>query len=330
MFNRIKRKLLPFYSTVRTASKGRSSFIGTAFDLLYSKVRFHVSYDEYLKYDFYKHKNSYRKNFLLVYHQRNKYVKINTKKFTQSKYDFYNRIPDLYVRKMIRIPDCGVDTFLDFAQRQVKFIAKPDKGSLGRSIEAFEYTTDEAAVEFFNKSKDCPIVCEEFINQHKALSDLNPFSVNTVRVVTILQDGNVEVISAALKMGARPDVIVDNMHKGGIGAQVDINTGIVSTIGRDYKFKEFTHHPVSGIKINGFQIPNWDMVIDRVKTAHKRLPQCLLFGWDMAITDDNVDIVEANNAPGPKLMQTMDKLPKGEKVIKLFKKGNPHKEKVPK
>ena len=32
-----------------------------------------------------------------------------------------------------------------------------------------------------------------------------------------------------------------------------------------------------------------------------------------------VDIVEANNAPGPKLMQTMDQIPKGEKIIRMIK-----------
>lgn len=327
MLNKIKRKLTPFYSTVRKVGNGKR-LVRIGFDLLYCKIRFHVSYDEYLKYDFYKHKNSYRKNFVLVYHQKKKYVSINTKKFTQSKYDFYNRIPDLYIREIIRIPDCGVESFVEFAKKHTKFITKPDKGSLGRSIEIFEYTTDLAAIEFFNKSVNDSVICEEFIKQHDELNKLNPFSVNTVRVVSILQDDNVEIISAALKMGAKPDAFVDNMHKGGIGAQLDVDTGVVTTVGRNYNFKEFTHHPISGIQLQGFQVPNWDLIIERVKTAHKRLPQCMLFGWDMAITNDNVDIVEANNAPGPKLMQTMDKIPKGEKLMKLFKKGNPYKENV--
>ena len=57
-----------------------------------------------------------------------------------------------------------------------------------------------------------------------------------------------------------------------------------------------------------------------MKTAHKRLPQCMIYGWDIAITETGADIVEANSKPGTRIMQVMDAVPKGKTVLPLIKK----------
>ena len=63
-----------------------------------------------------------------------------------------------------------------------------------------------------------------------------------------------------------------------------------------------------------------DKAVTLVKEAHKRLPQCMLYGWDIAITETGVDIVEANSKPGTRIMQVMDAVPKGKHVLPLIKK----------
>ena len=112
------------------------------------------------------------------------------------------------------------------------------------------------------------------------------------------------------------------MHKGGIAAQVDLKSGIVSTFGYDYEGNKYISHPTTGSNILGVQLPNWDKVIELVKTAHSKLPQCALLGWDIAITQTSADIIEANTAPGPLLTQFMDLVPKGEQIIALMKQNN--------
>lgn len=320
LLSNLRKNLSEFKKTVCTASNGKWDAIKIAFDLMYCKMRFHVNNDEYLKYKFYNLKDRYRKNFLLVYHQKHSYVKISTRHFTRSKYILYRKIPDLFSREMILAPYCGEDTFVEFLKKHQKVIVKPDNGSLGRGIHLLHYTDEASARERFKQySFENPVICEEYIRQHSILNAFNPFSVNTVRVVTILNGNDVEIIAAALKTGGAIGKFVDNMHSGGIGMQVDIETGITTTSGKDYHFNDYVYHPVTGVRFLGFQVPNWDKVLDLVKTAHLRLPQCLIFGWDVAITENGVDLIEANNAPGPLLMQTLDRIPKGEKVIKLIK-----------
>ena len=321
IIKRVKNKLKNFYHTVKFVADGKKDFLLIAMDYVYCKMRFRVTSDEYLKYGFYNFSNRYRKQFLLTKHKK-QLRNINTRGFTSSKYIVYKRISDLYEREMLLVPQCGEDAFVEFIKRVKKVVLKPDYGSAGHGVKIYEYTNEEyARKKFATFSESKAYVCEEFISQHPAMQELGPFSVNTIRIVSILKDGEAQIISATLRMSANPKAVVDNMLNGGIGAQVDIATGIVSTRAIDYAFNEYTHHPSSGVQIIGFNIPNWDMAIERVKTAHKRLPQCMLLGWDVAITPNGVDIVEANNSPGSRIMQAMDRIPKGQKIIPLMKKN---------
>ena len=310
-----------FKEAMKKISKGKWDFFKLTLDYFFCRWRFHVNLNEYVKYELYNLKNRYRKDFLLVYHQKNRYINITTRHFTRSKFISYKRLPDLFVREIILLPHCGEDEFVEFMKKHQKAVLKPDRGSLGIGIEIFEYVDDESVrAKFKTFSEKKPVVCEEFIRQHHALDELNPFSVNTVRVVTILNEGEVEVVAAILKTGGTSYKFVDNMHNGGVGGQLDIETGIVTTFGRNYLNREYVFHPVTNAQIIGFRVPNWDKVIALAKEAHQRQPQCLIFGWDIAITEDGAEIVEVNNAPGPLLMQTMDRVPKGRKIIKMMKK----------
>lgn len=300
-------------------SRNKLEFFTILCDLIYCRVRFHVTGDEYLKYNFHNFKNRYRKNFLLMYH-KGQFCNITKRYFGCSKYLLYKRIPNMFSRGITLLPYCGEDGFLRFMKKYKKIIIKPDTGSFGRDIEVFKYTNDDAAHNVFRRfSGDRAMICEEFLQQHHLMAELNPSSVNTLRVVTILYEGKVEIVSAALKTGGSADAFIDNMHGGGIGAQIDIESGIVTTFGTDYNFNTYIYHPVTGKQFIGFNIPHWDKVREFVIKGHLQIPQCLIYGWDIAITEEGPELIEVNNSPGPMLMQTMDQIPKGEKIIKMLK-----------
>lgn len=290
------------------------------FDVIYCRLIYHATYKEYLMYRFYNYKNRYRKNFFLKYHQRNEFKKINTgTAFTKSKYGFYSKIPECFSREMIITSESGEQGFVDFAKKHGKIVVKPNGGSLGKGISIFTYTDDEQARKFYaDFYKD--MICEEFIQQHDGMNALNPYSVNSLRIVTFLTDGEVKIIAAILRTGSKSGVFVDNMCSDGIGAQIEISTGIVSTHGFDYHDNTYIKHPVSGVQFLGFNIPNWDEAIQRVTQAHKKLPECRIFGWDIAITQSGVDIIEANNRPGVPIMQMEDLKPRGAEVLAVTRR----------
>lgn len=287
-------------------------------DIIFCKHFLHVTEEEYFHYNFYNLKNRYRKKFLLIHHQKTLYKKINIKGFTRDKYKAYIDLKCYYGREIIKLPECGLEGFLEFVKRHKKVVIKPIDSSCGQGIVIFKFKDENNAISEYVYLSSKNYVCEEFIEQHDVLSQLNPYSVNTIRVVSLSSEGKVEIISANLRMG-NGEKCIDNVKQGGISAVVDINSGVIISIGKTYNNQYFETHPKTGTKILGVKIPNWDEVIKLVENAHNEYKECMLLGWDIAITKNNAVLVEVNNAPGPMIMQYIDKIPKGEKIFAAAK-----------
>lgn len=45
------------------------------------------------------------------------------------------------------------------------------------------------------------------------------------------------------------------------------------------------------------KIPMWDKVLETVTNAAKLIPQVRFIGWDIAITNSGVEIIEGNHNP---------------------------------
>lgn len=288
-------------------------------DIIYCRLFLHCNYDEYGQYHFYKYRNSYRKNFILLRHKKLLYRKINPRRYTMHKKVFYKKIQRGIHREVLYMPECGLDAFLAFVKKHQRVIVKPDVGSRGVGIQLFKFENDNQAQAFFESFTD-EMLCEEYIYQHKEMNALNPNSVNSLRIVALCDEGKVEILAACVKSGGSADAIVDNMHNYGIGADVDIETGIVTTFGHDYHNHVYSHHPVTGKQIIGFVIPYWKETLDLVKATHLDMAECPFVGWDVAITEKGPEIIEANSAPGHKLMQYFNEQPKGQYLRAYIKR----------
>ncbi len=301
---------------------GRTSFMKLFIlcDALFCRFFWNCTYDEYCIYEFYKYRNSYRKNFILQYKKTKYYSKINPYRYTMHKKVFYKAIQSGMKREIVYLSDINEQEFVNFVKKHKKIITKPDVGSRGVNIRLLEYTDDQQVRSYYN-SLDKDTICEEYICQHDKLSSLNPNSVNTVRIVALCDNGTVEFVAASLKCGKFENSIVDNMHNNGIGANVDIQTGVVSGKGYDYNDHTFIYHPYTGTQIVGFAVPFWAETLELVRKTHLQVSECPLLGWDVAITKSGPEIVEINGAPGPKLMQLMDQKPKAQ-ILKDYIKNH--------
>lgn len=288
-------------------------------DIIYCNIFLHCTLEEYRIYEFYKYKNSYRKNFILIHNKLRDYLKINPYRFAEHKKVFYKLIKRGIHRELLYLPEATEEQFLDFVKKHKKIITKPDVGSCGKNIQLFEYYNEQQAIKFYKTIKDKETICEEYIRQHDELNRLNPDCVNSIRIVTLLSGDDITFISASLKIGGQKNSFVDNMHQKGVGANVDIQTGVVTSLGYDYHDHSFIYHPLSKAQIIGFCIPFWSQTIELIKKTHLDVSECPLLGWDVAITNEGPEIIEINSSPGPRLMQLMDQKPKKTALIKYIK-----------
>ncbi len=150
----------------------------------------------------------------------------------------------------------------------------------------------------FDELKDSPqVLLEEVVKQHPDVSAIYPQAVNTVRMVTLLKDGEFHVLCSFMKFGQGGSV-VDNMIAGGMIAGVDEVNGIIETsaVDRDGNVHEF--HPDTGKAIKGFKIPEYDKVLELTEKALRKAPGINFVGWDVAICDGKAVIIEGNTMPG--------------------------------
>jgi hypothetical protein len=148
-------------------------------------------------------------------------------------------------------------------------------------------------------------VVQEALLNHPDFAAFNMGALATLRIMTILDEsGRPEVHFAVLRMPSRPGAVVDNFHAGGIAAAVDLATGMVgeaTDIGLARRTAWHRTHPSSGAQIAGIVVPS----------AHEVFTSKPVAGWDIAVCDEGVVIVEANGYPDLDIIQRTHRRPVG-------------------
>lgn len=280
-----------------------------------AKKRTECTPKEYYMYRFYELSDEEQATMFLITHQRKLRKKFDTRQ------EFVNIIcnkekTNLYFSELVRRPWCvntkaSFEEFCEVFKDTKRIMYKPTGGHRGFGIEAF-YITPENMQEVYDKLKTYPEgVVEEFVNQHPEMSRLSPASVNSLRFVTlssfehpVTPDGkNADVAYSIVRIG-RGDSIVDNLHSGGMVANVDLETGCLATNGADRNGFMFEAHPESGTVIKGFKVPYFEEARELIlKTIMEKKVEGYL-GWDIAISVDGPKLLEVNTCPGADGLQT--------------------------
>lgn len=191
--------------------------------------------------------------------------------------------------------ESAVDLALAFKD---ECLIKPsvDSGE-GRLIQFFtpETMSKESISEAFKKM-GANFIMQAAVKQHSVLAQMNPSSLNTIRVVSFFFEGEVHILSCIFRVGA-PNAKVDNIGAGGFACPVQMD-GQLNDKAVNRK-AEWVEENNTGIRFADVKIPEFDKVIDTVKFAHKRLAHFKLIGWDFSVdTDGDPVLIEYNTCPG--------------------------------
>ncbi|WP_322804535.1 sugar-transfer associated ATP-grasp domain-containing protein [Vibrio alfacsensis] len=148
-------------------------------------------------------------------------------------------------------------------------------------------------------------VIETEIVQHPYIAKVYHNCINTVRAITVRHDdGNVEIIAATLRMGVAGKEL-DNASLGGIVIGINLSTGKCLRPFATYETgtEKFYHHPDSGFDFSLLQLPNWEKIKEEIIDSAKKLTLLNLVGWDIAVKESGIEIIEANTLFGIDLMQ---------------------------
>lgn len=254
--------------------------------------------DDYYQYKFYK-KNWRERGTFITWRRSRKLIKENGQDSGAivEKDSLNKRLPQYINREWMEMKNATADKFDSFLDRhEGKAFMKPLGGTWGCGI--FVLTKEEFHKGGRNVEQYRSYIAEEKIVQSSVLSRLNPSSVNTVRVLTYKG----EVLLCALKLGTG-DAVVDNQHANGLNGNVDMKTGITNTPFYDRYLNEYYTHPTTGEMLIGVRVPNWEILKTKVSEAAKLIPEVPYLGWDVAVTENGIAVIEANDCPDHDLVQ---------------------------
>jgi len=105
----------------------------------------------------------------------------------------------------------------------------------------------------------------------------------------------VEILGCRLRISVNSPV--DNMAAGNLAAPIDEDTGIVNGPGvySDITKQDQVIHPITGVAIDGFQVPFWRACLDMAKQAALKHPQNRSIGWDIVVTEEGPGLIEGNH-----------------------------------
>lgn len=211
------------------------------------------------------------------------------------------------------------ETVLNFLKTHPQVMVKPADGTGGKRVEKITVSDYGSPEEIYDQlMKNEQHLIEGYLIQHSEISGIYPLSVNTLRIVTVLSEGESHVIYAFIRIG-NGGAVVDNLHSGGMCAPIDIDTGVITHVGYDRDENTFEVHPYTGAQIVGFHIPYWEESIALCLKAAHVVPQVGYVGWDVCVTEDGPVLIEGNNYPGNDILQMPPHVPEKIGMLPRFK-----------
>lgn len=232
----------------------------------------------------------------------------------------YTKVPKIFIGKNHHklIPYISTiqsyDDVVALLHTEKKLFIKPISAGKGKGVYLLQSKNDQLYVDDSVKTtqelirflkKDSNWIVTEAITQHPFLDSLYPLTTNTIRLITLKDPGTnrFKVFFAVQRIGTAKTIPVDNGSRGGLVAQIDLQTGELTEARNLHSLDVFESHPDSGNPIKGVTVPNWSAIKEEVLELANHFPFMNFIAWDILLTDDGICIIEANTSSGVNIIQ---------------------------
>lgn len=275
--------------------KSRTNYINVLTDMIKSRYKYNLSFNEYISLRFHELSSERRKQ-IITKRDRNEIIHMfNSQQDIpqlENKRKFLSNFKNFINRDFLILEETTIEEFSCFYSKHNGFIAKNSEGMQGKNIHVIT-ETNNIEEEFENlKSNDVDII-EEISEAHPKLKELNPFGLPPIRIMTFIdKNGTAHIIASAIYLSTDDPVV--NARRGASMALVNPKNGKVITDALTPEKKLIKKHLISNKTIKGFQIPYWNQLVNMVVQAAKEFPTVRYVGWDASVSDKGPLLIEAN------------------------------------
>lgn len=298
-----------FFNNLKKVAKEEKKFFPfLVLDTGWCVLRYGMALTDYLVYKAYKKGHKERMEYAGIRRQNDFYELVSPsayKKRYTVKPIFMGEFKEYTKRDFVIPGEDNFQQFCDFLDTHEVFMVKPYDGLGGKGIYKCYAKDVQDRKALFDDCVENRMFVEDLIRQHPGMNELCAKSVNTMRIITFNDHGKSEVVWICLRVGNGYND-VDNFSSQGMAVKVDVETGCVVGNALNGENQEFTHHPVTGVKFDGFRIPCFQQAKDLVLKASLESDKILVVGWDVAISEDGPVVVEGNRRPGLGIVQQVE------------------------
>jgi len=294
---------LKFWQFIRHVKKQTSkSSLSIIWDAILSVYRYNIGLIDYFYFKFYSKDLEERKNWVGTGYKYEYDLIMNpvrNRDILENKIKFFKTFGAFTLHSFCTLQDLienNNKAAKVLQNTSGKVVLKDALGQCGWNVEVLntkEYTV-KILIQYM-KRKGFNLV-EEFIIQHPDIQKLSNTGLNTVRIITQINNKNeVDFIGPTLRITVNS--AVDNMAMGNMAAPIDLKSGTIYGAGvfQDIMKDPVHHHPVTKAKLIGFQIPHWNKVKILCRKAAISNTLNRSIGWDVAITKEGPAFVEGNH-----------------------------------
>ena len=202
---------------------------------------------------------------------------------------------------------------LEIIKKEKSVFFKPISVGKGSGVFRIDYKENNFYIDFKEidtdnilnilKEKDSYFI-STCIKQAKYLNEIYSETSNTIRIITGRgKDDKVKLLCAVQRIGTSETIPVDNGSRGGLVANINIDTGELSEAKSIHNTNTYEKHPDSNNPIKGVIIPNWKKIAKEVIKVSEKLKDLKFIAWDILPTDDGFFVIEANSSSGVNIIQ---------------------------
>lgn len=278
-------------------------------DLIWCNFRYGaMDVRDYVWFDFYGKSASRRNEYLTSrrYFKTVKHFDKSTFFRLIDKDNVYDDYSEFIKRDWIKVTSTTAsEDVLAFVRKHGVVLVKPVSSEQGRGIFKISFTTPKEIETLIESAGENGYIIEELLSNCRELQTIST-SLNTIRVYTLTDKmGGVKITNMFLRVGRKGE-LVDNWGNGGVGYNIDLETGVIDRPGIDNKGNKFVYHPNTNIKMVGLDIPRFRELYDFAYKIASHNKKVIYAGIDIAILDDRMELVEINFPGGRKGLQVMD------------------------
>lgn len=302
-FKDINRDRLDKHIEIIHKNTGKSKFY-IKLDMLWNFLTRGTGYTDYFRCNFIELSNKEKDTFatakrfykLLAYLNSEEYIVVLSDKL------IFNELFRNYLKRdFINLRVSSAEDLKAFLKGKTTVFAKETHGEGGHGITKYKVADikDVDALYKELKEKD-QLLVEDAIIQHEDLNQINPYVVNSFRVITLYKDGQAHMIANALRINQDDAEVIGctNDLYFSIGADGRIDSNVVDDYGNVYDT-----HPMTGKRFSDVYIHGVSDAFEMCRQAHQRIPQVRYIGWDVAFSVNGPVLVEGNEYPGYGLVQ---------------------------